>query len=60
MQMSASHTHNHDHPHGHVHALTAAPAQPGLSLLRLSVPARLGFAGVLLALLWAATLAVIG
>lgn len=51
--MSTSHT--------HLHAQHAAPAAvPGWSLLRLSVPARLGFASVLLALLWAATLIVIG
>lgn len=43
--------HGHGHDHGHHHA---APArrEAGISLLRLSVPQRLGFVIVAVALIW--------
>ncbi len=52
--MDTSHNHDHDHPHRH------APIVPGWSLLRLSVPERLALVTVPVALLWAATFALIG
>ena len=42
--------------HHHSHVVSAGP---GFSLLRLSAPARIGFAMVLVAAVWAATLGVI-
>jgi hypothetical protein len=45
-----SHT-PHDHSHRHVHT-PALAAQAGISLLRLSAPARLGIAFALSALIW--------
>lgn len=42
----------------HHHAPVVSP-EPGFSLLRLSAPARIGFALALVAAVWAATLAVI-
>ena len=46
---------HHHHAHSHATGLT-----PGWSLLRLSAATRLGIAGVLAAVLWGATLLVIG
>jgi hypothetical protein len=46
------------HAHAH-HAPRAASENPGWSLLRLSALGRVGLAGVVVALVWAATLAVI-
>jgi len=46
------------HAHAH-HVSRAAPEDPGWSLLRLSAAGRIGLAGVVVALVWAATLAVI-
>ncbi|HEY5795478.1 MAG TPA: hypothetical protein VIU82_10720 [Bosea sp. (in: a-proteobacteria)] len=46
------------HAHAH-HASHAVSEDPGWSLLRLSAAARIGLAGVVVALVWAATLAVI-
>jgi ABC-type Zn2+ transport system substrate-binding protein/surface adhesin len=57
--------HDHDHDHGHDHSHVHhhhAPGQPhapqpiGASLLRLSMPARLGVAAVAVAVLWAGIL----
>jgi hypothetical protein len=46
--------------HAHVHHATHAVSEdPGWSLLRLSAAGRIGLAGVVVALVWAATLAVI-
>jgi hypothetical protein len=45
------------HPHSHAHR--AVSENPGWSLLRLSAGQRLGLAGGVIALVWAATLAVI-
>jgi hypothetical protein len=45
-----SQSHNHSH---------AVATEPGFSLLRMSARARLGFAALVVALLWLATLAVI-
>ncbi len=45
------------HPHAHAHR--AVSEDPGWSLLRLSAGQRLGIAFVVIALVWAATLAVI-
>ena len=45
------------HPRAHAHR--AVSENPGWSLLRLSAGQRLGFASVIIALVWAATLAVI-
>lgn len=45
-----SQSHNHSH---------AVAIEPGFSLLRLSAPARVGFAALIVAVLWLATLAVI-
>jgi hypothetical protein len=46
--------------HAHTqHASHAVPENPGWSLLRLSAAGRVGLAGVVVALVWAATLAVI-
>ncbi|SIR02167.1 MULTISPECIES: hypothetical protein [unclassified Bosea (in: a-proteobacteria)] len=47
----------HAHQHDHVHAV---PEAPGWSLLRLSAAARVGLAAVVVALVWVATLLVIG
>lgn len=47
----------HAHPHAHLHAV---PEAPGWSLLRLSAAARVGLAAIVVALVWAATLLVIG
>ena len=44
------HGHHHHHHAGHAHP----PAGVAPSILRLSAPQRLGFAAVLIALLWAA------
>ncbi|CAM5761410.1 hypothetical protein [Bosea minatitlanensis] len=50
----------HAHDHGHSHAgLHAVSEDPGWSLLRLSAWSRVGLAGIVVALLWIATLAVI-
>lgn len=50
----------HAHDHGHSHAASQAVSDdPGWSLLRLSALSRLGLAGVVVALLWVVTLAVI-
>ncbi|WP_157732889.1 hypothetical protein [Bosea sp. AS-1] len=50
----------HAHDHGHSHAGSHTVSEdPGWSLLRLSAWNRVGLAGVVVALLWAATLAVI-
>lgn len=49
------HDHTHDHAHGHAHDPGLIHA-PGLSLLRLSVAARLAGAAALSALLWAGVL----
>jgi hypothetical protein len=50
------HDHRHDHPHHHHHEAGRAhpPASVHPSILRLSAAHRLGFAAVLIALLWAA------
>ncbi|WP_420102636.1 hypothetical protein [Bosea sp. (in: a-proteobacteria)] len=48
--------HADDHVHAHDHA---RPDLPGWSLLRLSAAARMGLAAIVVALVWAATLAVI-
>jgi hypothetical protein len=45
------------HPHAHAHR--AVSEDPGWSLLRLSAGQRFGLAGVVIVLVWAATLAVI-
>jgi len=45
------------HPHAHTHR--AVSENPGWSLLRLSAGQRLGIAFVVIAMVWAATLAVI-
>ena len=46
--------------HAHAHNVShAIPENPGWSLLRLSALSRVGFACVIAALLWIATLAVI-
>ncbi|WP_156410309.1 hypothetical protein [Bosea sp. Root381] len=46
--------------HAHArHVSHAAPENPGWSLLRLSAAGRIGLAGIVVALVWAATLAVI-
>lgn len=46
--------------HAHAHPISrAAPEDPGWSLLRLSAAGRIGLAGIIVALVWAATLAVI-
>ncbi|MDX3805782.1 hypothetical protein ACXIUS_12195 [Bosea thiooxidans] len=50
----------HAHDHGHSHAASHAVSEvPGWSLLRLSAWSRMGLAGVVVVLLWMATLAVI-
>lgn len=46
------------HPHAH-HVSHAVSENPGWSLLRLSAAGRIGLAAVVVALVWAATLAVI-
>jgi hypothetical protein len=46
------------HAHAH-HVSPASPEDPGWSLLRLSALGRVGLAGVVVMLVWAATLAVI-
>ncbi len=46
-------------PMTHAHAHRAVSENPGWSLLRLSAGQRLGLAGGVIALVWAATLAVI-
>jgi len=48
--MSEHHAHHHQHHHpGHVHP----PASVHPSILRLSVPERLGASAVVIALIWA-------
>lgn len=50
---AAGHGHDHTQDHGHGHAHDPRLIHPpGLSLLRMSVPARLAGAAVLSALLW--------
>ncbi len=63
--MDTSHSHDHDHSHkpahshDHAHHMHA-PIVPGWSLLRLSVLGRLALVSLPLALIWAATLVLIG
>lgn len=60
------HAHHHEHEHHHHHhrhhrptrLVAITPDQPGFSLLMLSLPARLGAALALSAIIWAAILAV--
>ena len=51
--MAHSHTHTHHHPHSHDPA-TPHPAQPApWSILRMTLPARLGLALLVSAAMWA-------
>lgn len=53
-----AHSHSHPHPHAHHHdPLTPHPAQPApWSILRMALPARLGLALAVSAVMWAIVL----
>jgi hypothetical protein len=53
-----AHSHTHSHPHSHHHdPLTPHPAQPApWSILRMTLPARLGLALLVSAAMWAIVL----